>query len=230
MEPLILPNSQTEHCYSIFPSLLSADTLRLGEEVTALINTGVEMIHLDIMDNHYVPNLTFGPDLARRLHQQFPTLGIDVHLMTTPVDALIEQFATSGATRISIHPEATSHLDRSLQLIRAHGCQVGLVLNPATLIETLRWCHHRLDFILLMTVNPGFGGQTLIKELIPKITCVHKMFPSLPLCVDGGVNQKNIAALAHAGATQFIVGAALFKEKNYQHTLATLHQQLHHNA
>ena len=230
MEYLILVKQQSQHPNAILPSLLSADSLRLGDEVRALIHAGVDMVHLDVMDNHYVPNLTFGPGIARKLHQHFPKLGIDVHLMTKPVDALVNQFADAGATRISIHPDATIHLDRSLQLIQSRGCQAGLVLNPATPIDVLHWCIHRLDFVLIMTVNPGFGGQTLIPELIMKIKHVHDAFPALPLCVDGGVNPDNIAGLAHAGATQFIVGSALFNGTDYAQTIASLQQQLRKTA
>jgi ribulose-phosphate 3-epimerase len=224
-ERLILGNSPPV-VESIFPSLLSADPMRFGEEVSSLMQMGTRMIHLDVMDNHYVPNLTFGPGMAQKLRQCFPDLGIDVHLMTTPVDALIEQFAHAGATRLSIHPDATIHLDRSLQLIRSLGCQAGLVLNPSTSMDCLTWCVSRLDFVLVMTVNPGFGGQSLIPEVIPKIQQIHQAFPALPICVDGGVNSDNLSLLAKAGASQFIVGAGLFNSTDYQQTMTALCQSL----
>ena len=225
MEYWILAN-QSPRANPIYPSLLSADSLRLGEEVSALIHAGIDTVHLDIMDNHYVPNLTFGPGVARSLRQKFPKLNIDVHLMTTPVDALITQFAEAGASRISIHPDATIHLDRSLDLIQSHGCQAGLVLNPSTSLDVLTWCMHRIDFVLIMTVNPGFGGQSLIPSVIMKIKRLREIYPALPLCVDGGVNSDNITSLAKAGATQFIMGSAFFKEPDYVKTITSLRQAL----
>jgi len=212
--------------YLIAPSLLSADMTRLGEEIRAVLEAGADMVHFDVMDNHYVPNLTIGPFICQILAQRFPSLVIDVHLMTNPVDELIIQFAKAGAKRISIHPDATIHLDRSLQLIHQQGCQAGLVLNPATSPECLRWCMHRLDFILVMTVNPGFGGQTLIPEILDKIALIHKQYPKIPICVDGGVTIDNIAHLAHAGATQFVAGWAIFSSENYTNTLAAMRHQL----
>jgi ribulose-phosphate 3-epimerase len=208
--------------YQILPSLLSADLTCIAEEIQAVMEAGADMIHVDVMDNHYVPNLTFGPLLCQAIHKRFDKLPIDVHLMTTPVDELIEQFAAAGATRISIHPDATIHLDRSLQLIKNLGCQAGLVLNPATSIDCLDWCAHRLDFVLIMTVNPGFGGQTLITDVIKKIKLTNLQFPQLPICVDGGITTENINALAIAGATQFVAGSAIFNSKNYAKTIAML--------
>ncbi len=155
--------------YSILPSLLAADITRLGEEVTAVQKAGADFIHFDVMDNHYVPNLTFGPMFCAALKQSCPQLPIDVHLMVSPVDQLIESFAKAGAKRISIHPDATIHLNRSLDLIKKLGCAAGIALNPATPIESIHWCLHQLDFALIMTVNPGFGGQKLIPEVIEKI-------------------------------------------------------------
>ncbi|MBX9692711.1 MAG: ribulose-phosphate 3-epimerase [Cyanobacteria bacterium] len=212
--------------YLIAPSLLSADMTRLGEEVSSVLTAGADMIHFDVMDNHYVPNLTIGPFICDSLIKKFPTLVIDVHLMASPVDELIINFAKAGAARISIHPDASIHLDRSLQLIRQQGCQAGLVLNPAVSPDCLRWCHHRLDFVLIMTVNPGFAGQTLIPEVLEKITDIHHHYPKLPISVDGGVTLNNIKTLANAGATQFVAGSAIFGTDNYMTTIKAMRQQL----
>lgn len=212
--------------YYILPSMLSADLTRLGEEVDAVMQAGADFIHFDVMDNHYVPNLTFGPAFCEALIKRFPYLPIDVHLMAQPVDTLIESFAKAGAKRISIHTDSTIHLDRSLQHIKALGCEAGLVLNPATPIDVMTWCAHQLDFVLVMTVNPGFGGQKLIPEVINKITEIHQRYPKLDLCVDGGVTTKNIAALAQAGANQFVAGSAIFNSDNYQETIKIMREQL----
>ncbi|KTC85351.1 MULTISPECIES: ribulose-phosphate 3-epimerase [Legionella] len=212
--------------YLIAPSLLSADMTKLGDEVLAVMEAGADMIHFDVMDNHYVPNLTFGPPICQALHKRFPQYVIDVHLMTCPVDELIVQFAKAGANRISIHPEATIHLDRSLQLIRQQGCKAGLVLNPATSIDCLQWCIHRLDFVLIMTVNPGFGGQTLIPEVIDKISLIKQKYAKLPICVDGGVSASNIAQIARAGASEFVAGSAIFSSDDYAKTIKTMRANL----
>lgn len=212
--------------YLIAPSLLAADMTRLGEEVNAVMDAGADMIHFDVMDNHYVPNLTMGPLVCQALSKRFPKVVMDVHLMVMPVDDLIVQFAKAGANRISIHPDATLHLDRSLALIRQQGCQAGLVLNPATSPDCLSWIAQRLDFVLIMTVNPGFGGQYLIPEVIPKIAYIHQHYPQLPICVDGGINAANIASLAAAGATQFVAGSAIFSSKAYAAAILSLRRQL----
>lgn len=212
--------------YHILPSLLSADMTRLGDEVDSVMKAGADYIHFDVMDNHYVPNLTFGPTFCEALIKRFPHLPVDVHLMVNPVDALIEAFAKAGAKRISIHPDATIHLDRSLQLIKNMGCEAGLVLNPATSIDTLTWCIQHLSFALVMTVNPGFGGQKLIPEMMGKITQIHQIYPQLDLCVDGGVTADNIASLARAGANQFVAGSAVFNSADYNKTIKTMREQL----
>lgn len=221
-----MPSPNTPMSDVILPSLLAADSMILGEEIKAVTQAGIRTLHLDIMDNHYVPNLSFGPHIAEQIKQHFPELHLDVHLMVSPVDALIEAFAKAGATRISIHPEATKHLDRSLARIQALGCQAGLALNPSTSLDPIRWCTHHLDFVMLMTVNPGFGNQVFIPEMIPKIKALRQTYPTLPITVDGGVSEKNIASLADAGVTQFVVGSAIFKTKDYLKTITNMHQAL----
>jgi len=212
--------------YHILPSILSADLTRLGDEIDSVIQAGADFIHFDVMDNHYVPNLTFGPAFCAALIKRFPKLPVDVHLMVKPVDALIESFAQAGAKRISIHPDATLHLDRSLQLIKDLGCEAGLALNPATPIDALTWSAYKLDFVLVMTVNPGFGGQKLIPELIKKIEQIHQLYPKLDLCVDGGITTENIASIARAGANQFVAGSAIFNSTNYHETIKNMRKQL----
>ncbi|MCX7091024.1 MAG: ribulose-phosphate 3-epimerase [Legionellales bacterium] len=209
----------------ILPSLLSANLMALGDEISAIQTAGADFLHLDIMDNHYVPNLTFGPQICHAIHKQFPDLPLDVHLMISPVDPMIMAFAEAGARRISIHPDATRHVDRSLQLIKNAGCQAGLVLNPATSVECIRWSQQHLDFVLLMTVNPGFGGQTLIAATIPKIAQVHAQYPNLRICVDGGITLDNIGLLTAAGAKEFVAGSTIFKSNDYAEIIQKLRQK-----
>ena len=206
----------------ILPSLLSADVLNLETEIQRLVDAKVGTLHLDVMDQHYVPNLTFGPLFCHAIHQKLPHLLIDVHLMVEPVHELIFAFAQAGAKRISIHPEACTHLDRELTYIREQGAESGLALNPATSIDYLKYTAHRLDFVLVMTVNPGFGGQTLIPECIEKIKQIRQYYPKLSIAVDGGVNLETIQALAQAGADRFVVGSGLFSAKNYEQRLQKL--------
>lgn len=214
--------------FKILPSLLSADITKLGEEITTVMQAGADMLHLDVMDNHYVPNLTFGPSVCEGLRKRFPEVPIDVHIMAKPVDALIQQFITAGANRISIHPDATIHLDRSLQLIRELGGSAGIALNPSTAPDCIHYIRHRIDFVLVMTVNPGFGGQTLISEVLTKIADIHHKFPELTICVDGGVSINNIQSLASLGATEFVAGSAIFNHENYAKTITRMRQQLTH--
>src|SRR5690606_35375272 len=214
----------------IAPSILSADFARLGAEVDAVLAAGADVIHFDVMDNHYVPNLTIGPLVCRALRDYGITAPIDVHLMVKPVDRIIPDFAAAGATYISIHPEATEHLDRSLALIREHGCKSGLVFNPAT---PLAWLDHvldKVDFVLVMSVNPGFGGQRFIEAALPKIETVRKRIDAtgraIRLEVDGGIKVDNIARVAAAGADTFVAGSAIFESDDYAATIAALRREL----
>ncbi len=215
-----------EKNYKILPSLLSAKFINLKDEISAIISAKADMLHIDVMDNHYVPNLTFGPLICQAIRSEFINLPLDVHLMVEPTDNLIQQFAEAGANRISIHNDATIHLDRSLQLIKSYKIQAGLALNPATDPKVIEWCLHRLDFVLVMTVNPGFGGQSLIKNVIPKIEFIREKYPKLPICVDGGVNINNIKNLAKAGAKEFVAGSAIFNSDNYKNTINQMREQL----
>jgi len=210
----------------IAPSILSADMTRLGEEVESVLAAGADMIHFDVMDNHYVPNLTLGPLVCAALHKRLPDAVLDVHLMVSPVDPLIQSFAEAGARRIAIHPDAGVHTERSLALIQDLQCEAGLALNPGDGFDVLEWLQHRLDFVLIMTVNPGFGGQKLLPSCIAKIEQIHARYPSLPICIDGGVGISNIATLAQAGASQFVAGSAIFNTNNYAETISALRHAL----
>ena len=213
----------------IAPSILSADFSRLGEEVQAVIAAGADWIHFDVMDGHYVPNLTIGPPVLTSL-KQVTTAPIDVHLMVEPVDPLVYLFAAAGADLISFHPEATKHVDRTLDLILARGCKAGLVLNPATPLSLLDWVLPKLDLVLVMSVNPGFGGQTFIEGMLPKIAAVRQRIDDsgldIRLEVDGGVTIANIGRIARAGADTFVAGSAIFGSADYAETIARMRSEI----
>jgi len=214
----------------IAPSILSADFARLGEEVDAVIAGGADLIHFDVMDNHYVPNLTIGPLVCEALRKHGVTAPIDVHLMVKPVDRIIPDFAAAGATYISVHPEASEHVDRTLQLIRENGCKSGLVFNPATPLNWLEHVLDKLDLILLMSVNPGFGGQQFIESTLPKIAAVRELIDHsgrpIRLEVDGGVKVANIRRIAAAGADTFVAGSAIFGAGDYASTIAAMRREV----
>ena len=215
--------------FRIAPSILSADFARLGEEVRAVAAAGADLIHFDVMDNHYVPNLTVGPLVCAALkpHVKLP---LDVHLMVRPVDRLIPDFARAGASIISFHPEASEHVDRTIALIKENGCKAGLVLNPASPLSFLDHTLDKLDLVLLMSVNPGFGGQQFIRSVLPKVSEVRKRIDKLGrdiwLEVDGGIKTENIAEVAKAGADTFVAGSAIFGSKDYAATIRQMRQQL----
>ncbi len=214
----------------IAPSILSANFARLGEEVDNVLAAGADVVHFDVMDNHYVPNLTIGPMVCKALRDHGVTAPIDVHLMVQPVDALIGMFAEAGASYITFHPDASVHVDRSLQMIRDAGCKAGLVLNPAVSPDCLRYVMDRLDMILLMSVNPGFGGQKFIPSTIDKVREVRQLIDNsgfdIRLEVDGGISAKNIAEVAAAGADTFVAGSAIFNADDYKAVIDGMRQQL----
>jgi ribulose-phosphate 3-epimerase len=214
----------------IAPSILSADFSRLGEEVRAVLDAGADIVHFDVMDNHYVPNLTIGPLVCEALRKAGVTAPIDVHLMVKPVDRIVPDFAKAGATWITFHPEASEHVDRTIGLIRENGCRPGIVLNPAS---PLNWLDHvldKIDMVLLMSVNPGFGGQSFIASALPKIARVRELIDrsgrEIRLQVDGGVKVDNIKAVAAAGADTFVAGSAIFGSKDYRATIAAMHAEI----
>ncbi len=216
--------------YLIAPSILSADFARLGAEVDDVLAAGADVVHFDVMDNHYVPNLTIGPMVCKALRKYGVTAPIDVHLMVSPVDRIIGDFIEAGATYITFHPEASDHIDRSLQLIRSGGCKSGLVFNPATPLHYLDYVLDKVDMVLLMSVNPGFGGQQFIPKTLDKIAQVRCIidasgFP-IRLEVDGGVTTKNIRQIAQAGADTFVAGSAIFGADSYQQAIQTMRQEL----
>ncbi|MBT4654477.1 MAG: ribulose-phosphate 3-epimerase [Gammaproteobacteria bacterium] len=216
--------------YKIAPSILSADFSRLGEDVKKVIDAGADMIHFDVMDNHYVPNLTFGPMICESLRKYGITSMIDVHLMIKPVDRIIPDFAKAGANYITFHPEATDHLDRTINLIKDNGCKPGIVLNPATPVSYLEHCIGNLDMILLMSVNPGFPGQKFINGTLEKISSVRHLIDNsereIRLEVDGGINLENIDKVAKAGADTFVAGSAIFNTDNYKKTITSMREVL----
>jgi len=210
----------------IAPSILSANFARLGDEVNAVVAAGADVVHFDVMDNHYVPNLTIGPVVCEALRKHGVTAPIDVHLMVKPVDRIVPDFASAGATYISFHPEASEHVDRTIELIREHGCKPGLVFNPATPLDWLEHTLHKLDLVLIMSVNPGFGGQKFIPGALDKLRIARRLIDAsgrqIRLEIDGGVKVDNIAEIARAGADMFVAGSAIFGAKDYKATIAAM--------
>ncbi len=216
--------------YLIAPSILSADFARLGEEVDNVLAAGADIVHFDVMDNHYVPNLTIGPLVCEALRKHGVTAPIDVHLMVRPVDRIIPDFAAAGADYITFHPEASEHVDRSLALIRDAGCKSGLVFNPATPLDVLEWVIDKVDMVLIMSVNPGFGGQSFIPAALDKLRRARALIDAsgrdIRLEIDGGVKVDNIRAIAEAGADTFVAGSAIFNTDDYRATLAAMRAEL----
>ena len=214
----------------IAPSILSADFAKLGEEVESVLESGADWVHFDVMDNHYVPNLNIGPMVCSALREYGITAPIDIHLMVKPVDRLIEDFVQAGATYITFHPEASQHIDRSLQMIKSSGCKSGLVLNPASPINLIEDCLDKLDMILLMSVNPGFGGQKFIPSVLNKLKKLRKIIDDndldIRLEIDGGVNLDNISEISQAGADTFVAGSAIFSEKDYRKIISDMRNSL----
>jgi len=210
----------------IAPSILSADFARLGKDVEDVLEAGADWVHFDVTDNHYVPNLTFGPMICKALRKYGITAPIDVHLMVEPVDEIVPLFAKAGASRISFHPEASRHVDRTIQLIRESGCSPGLVLNPSTPLDLLQWTLDQIDMVLLMSVNPGFGGQSFIPHVLDKLARVREMIDAsgreVRLEVDGGVKTDNIGEIAAAGADTFVSGSAIFGSGDYAETISRM--------
>nr|MBS0020596.1 ribulose-phosphate 3-epimerase [Gammaproteobacteria bacterium] len=216
--------------YLIAPSILSADFARLGEEVSSVLEAGADIVHFDVMDNHYVPNLTIGPLVCEALRKHGIAAPIDVHLMVKPVDRIIPDFAKAGATYITFHPEASEHIDRSLQLIRECGCKSGLVFNPATPLDHLKYVMDKIDMVLLMSVNPGFGGQSFIQSTLRKLPEVRRLIDEsgleIRLEVDGGIKVDNIREIAAAGADTFVSGSGIFSTRDYRATVAAMREEL----